>query len=880
MSMTRPGIKRSVLQRPAGRRRRNLRRAAVVISVASLIAVGLLAFFYLRSRPDQYRPGEDHPEITRTLQKEIPEEAPYPRFVEVAREVGLGEFEPFRGPRSSQLPEDMGPGVAWGDYDNDGDEDLFLVSAGGSLKLPTEERARSVLYENLGDGTFRPAESFPDTRIIGMGAAWGDYDGDGWLDLVVSGYQSLILYRNERGTFHRDSALPEPPGFWAGVSWGDFDNDRDLDLYVSGYIQYTEADSASARASQQYGRTVPYTLNPSSFKPHRNLLFRNEGDGSFTEVAKDFGIDNPEGRSLSALWHDFDDDGWLDLYVANDISDNVLYLNRKGRFEDVSHAAWVADYRGAMGLAAADWNRDGDDDLFVSHWVAQENALYDSLWIDLRRRSEDASNASGKVADHALRFMDNADARGLGYIALQFVGWGAEFADFDADGWIDLAVANGSTFETDDRPPRLRSQEPFLFWNRHGEHFDNLAVLDETLSTPRVARGLALADYDNDGDIDLLIICRESGPLLFRNDMQSGNWIKIRLRSLQKEGDPARGFGDGTKLIARSGGAEQRRTISSASYLSQSSRVVHFGLGMAQRIEQLEVRWHGGETALYSDLAAGTVWELLEGDPRPKRIGPAAPPVPAKVGAQQAAVRKMDDRARIVRFWEYQRAAVQAMKTEGNLTRAVEQFRAALEIDPAHEDSRYYLGNCLAALGELDSALAEFTELTRINPRGSRGYRRWGTLRALHASSRDDLRSAHEALARALAINPEETGSLQALAEVELLMGRTGEADKRLVWIGRTNPRAAGSFFLRGYIAWRNGDVPAASGFLETFREALGPEWKPEGTTAEGDVQKQLHSERTPLSRFWESWNGSIDPDSVFVEIHSHLSKGDGIPAL
>ena len=857
-------MKKGALGRPEGRRRRNLRRAVAIISAAGALTAGLLIFLYLRSRPDPYRPGEDHPEITRTLQKEIPEEAPQPRFVEVAHEAGLGNFEPFRGPRSSQLPEDMGPGAAWGDYDNDGDEDLFLVSAGGSLKLPVEERSQSVLYENLGDGRFRAVKNFPDTRIIGMGAAWGDYDGDGWLDLVVSGYQSLILYRNERGTFRRDGAFPEPPGYWAGVSWGDFDNDRDLDLYVCGYVQYTEADSESARASQQYGRTVPYTLNPASFKPHRNLLFRNDGDGRFTEVAEDLGIDNPQGRSLGALWHDFDDDGWLDLYVANDISDNALYLNRGGKFEDVSHAAWVADYRGAMGLAAADWNRDGDDDLFVSHWVAQENALYDSLWVDLRGRSEGASDSGETAVDKGLRFMDNADARGLGYIALQFVGWGAEFADFDADGWVDLAVANGSTFETDDRPPRLRSQEPFLFWNRRGEHFDNLAVLNESLSTPRVARGLALADYDNDGDVDLLIICRESGPLLYRNDMQSGNWIKIRLRSLPKKGKEARGFGDGTKLIARTGGAEQRHTVSSASYLSQSSRVVHFGLGPSELVEELEVRWHGGETVTYSDLAAGTVWELFEGDPRPRRAG----------------ARETDDRTRIVQFWKHQRAAVRAMKMEGNLTRAIEQFRAALEIDPAHEDSRYYLGNCLAALGEIDSALAEFTELARINPRGSRSYRRWGTLRALHASSEDDLRSSHEALARALATNPEETGSLQALAEVELLMGRMDEADEHLTWIGRTNPRAAGSFFLRGYIAWRNGDPAVASGFLERVHEALGPEWKPEGTTAEGDVQKQLHAERTPLSRFWEAWDGSIDPASAFTEIHSHLSRAEGVPVL
>jgi hypothetical protein len=205
----------------------------------------------------------------------------------------------------------------------------------------------------------------------------------------------------------------------------------------------------------QEGTAVPYTLNPSSYAPQRNLLFRNDGTGRFTEVARQLGVDNPEGRSLSALWHDLDDDGWLDLYVANDISDNVLYHNVKGRFEDISHPAWVADYRGAMGLTAGDWNRDGDDDLFITHWLAQENALYDSLLKDTGR----------------FTFADSADMSGLGQIALPMVGWGTEFVDFDADGWLDLVVANGSTLETDREPKLLVPQNPFLFWNRRGEFF-------------------------------------------------------------------------------------------------------------------------------------------------------------------------------------------------------------------------------------------------------------------------------------------------------------------------------------------------------------------------------------------------------------------------
>ncbi|MBI4161785.1 MAG: VCBS repeat-containing protein, partial [Acidobacteria bacterium] len=479
-------------------------------------------------------------------------------------EAGLGHFRTFSGPRSSQLPEDMGSGAAWGDYDNDGDEDLFLVSAGGSLILPPQERAPSVLYENLGDGTFRRVEDFPDTRIIGMGAAWADYDGDGWLDLAVTGYRSLILYRNDAGRFVRNEGFPEPDGFWAGASWGDYDADGDPDLYVCGYVQYVENAADRARASLQYGRSVPFTLNPVSFRPERNLLFRNDGKGRFREVAAELGVANPEGRSLSAIWIDLDQDGRLDLYVANDISDNAFYRNLGGRFEDISHPAWVADYRGAMGLAAGDWNRDGDDDLFITHWLAQENALYDSLLAD-RRSSPSAppgdpggtpGAATAPPPEVPVRFIDVADQRGLGQIALPMVGWGTEFADFDADGWLDLVVANGNTLEDDADPPGLQPQASFLFWNARGEYFHDLAPLDEGLARPVVARGLSVADYDGDGDLDILRVLHGEGAQLLRNDMQAGNWLKVRLRRSHPSRPRARSEGEGAAVAVRADGVE------------------------------------------------------------------------------------------------------------------------------------------------------------------------------------------------------------------------------------------------------------------------------------------------------------------------------------
>ena len=573
------------------RRQRRLRVTIAILVLAALAGTAIGVRQYRARRATAYEPGESNSDITQALARGIPADAPSPRFSDVTRKSGLDGFRTFAGDRTSQLPEDMGPGAAWGDFDNDGDDDLFLVSAGGALTLPPAERAPSELYENLGNGTFRRVADLPETRIIGMGAAWGDYNGDGWLDLIVTGYNTLILYRNEHGRFVRDRRFPEPKGLWAGAVWGDYDRDGRLDLYVCGYVRYREREADHAGDSEQYGVVVPYTLNPASYEPEPNLLFHNNGDGTFTEVAQRLGVANPEGRSLSALWHDFDDDGWLDVYVANDISDNVFYRNRGGKFEDVSNAAWVADYRGAMGLAAGDWNRDGDDDLFITHWLAQENALYDSLLKDIARRPNAPAQpppggaagpawsephggrpptaplapATGARRGAMLRFVDAADMVGLGQIALPMVGWGTEFADFDLDGWLDLVVANGSTVETEQPPKQLKPQPMFLFWNRRGEYFHDLAPLNPVLATPHVARGLAVSDYDNDGAVDILIVRHREGVQLLRNEMQKGNWLKVRLRSRLRDERPPRGFGDGASVTAHVGEAILRRSVTSAS---------------------------------------------------------------------------------------------------------------------------------------------------------------------------------------------------------------------------------------------------------------------------------------------------------------------------
>lgn len=845
--------------------RRLSRRQRQLLWTATLVAAGLLvcalaAVALYRSRqPTQYTPGEAIAEITESLSKDLPSEAPKPALVDVTKEAGLADFVTFAGARSSQLPEDMGPGAAWGDYDNDGDDDLFLVSAGGTLSLPSEQRAPSALFENLGDGRFRRVADFPEPRIIGMGAAWGDANSDGWLDLVVTGFDALLLFRNDRGRLTLDSRFASRKGFWASANWGDYDNDGDLDLYVCGYVKYVPTDTDRARVTEQYGTAVPFTLNPASFEPEQNLLFRNKGDGTLVEVARTLGVSDPEGRSLSALWLDFDKDGWLDLYVANDISDNKFFHNVRGRFEEIGTAAWVADYRGAMGLAAGDWNRDGDDDLFITHWLAQENALYDSLFGDTG----------------ALRFVDAADTLGLGQIALPMVGWGTEFADFDGDGWLDLAVANGSTLETDDMPRRLKPQQAFLFWNRRGEHFHDLAPLAAPLAQPQVARGLAVSDFDNDGDVDILIARNGGGVQLLRNDMQKGHWAEVRLRTPSKGGGPVR-VATGAQAVAHVGSVQLRRTVASASYLSQSSTTLHFGLGDATAIEKLEVRWRDGSVSTFNGLAADRVWEITQGEAAPREFvrgalpadagsPPGAPAAPGTAGGTTT------ERERLVAFWDRHRGGMHALKVERDLPKAIALFREALAIDPAHEDARYYLGNCLAEQGDVAGALAEYERLTEVNPKSHRGFARGGTLRANTARSAADLAAAEEALEKAYRINPEETGALLTLAEVALLRRRTDVAEQRLTSVCQMNPRSVGGLFLLGYVHWTRGDAAGAKAYLERTRAALGPDWKPIGATAEGDVAKKAHSEVSPLSRFWDRWDGSVDPARAYKPLAAHL---------
>ncbi len=576
---------------PPRRPKMSRRRRQILLAAAGcLVVIAAVAAMALRRRSEAaYDPKATAEGITSALERQLPADRPAVSFVDVAHEAGI-RVRHFAGVRSTQLPEDMGSGAAFGDYDDDGDDDLFIVNVAGPLTMDDAARSASTatsrLYRNDG-GTFIDVTDLAGLglRITGMGAAWADFDRDGRLDLAVSSYPDLFLFKQSAdGTFEDVSAstgFARHKGFWTGISWADYDRDGDLDLYVCGYVRYQPQEGDREKVSLQFNAEVPVTLNPSSYKPERNLLLRNDGRGRFTDVAARSGVDNLTGRSLSAAWCDFDGDGRLDVYVANDVSDNAMFLGRaNGRFQDVSHPAWVADYRGAMGLGVGDWDADGDFDIFVSHWIAQENALFNNLRIHHGAASE------------KLTFMDVADQVGLGQSSLEFVKWGTSFFDYDNDAKLDLLVINGSTFQDPNDRRRLIPMRHLLYWSKGDPEgfFEVSAAAGDVFRQQTVGRGAAFSDYDKDGDVDVLVVNHGGAPWLLRNDGgHRKHWLEVRVRSRNDVS------GLGAIVSVAAGGREQRQQIGSQpSYLSQSSAVAHFGLGDAPLADTVRVVLPGG----------------------------------------------------------------------------------------------------------------------------------------------------------------------------------------------------------------------------------------------------------------------------------------------
>ncbi len=552
------------------------------------------------------------------------------RFQDVAVERGL-VMRHGPGRRHRLLPEDTGSGLAWGDYDGDGDFDLYVVN----FPAPEGEAPAPEGYSRL----FRnDAGRFVDVTQqagvaneggFGMGAAWGDYDADGLVDLYVTHYGRNRLYHNQGdGTFRQvaSAAGVDDPLWSTSATWADFDGDGLLDLYVCNYVDYDAADFGPEMTLPRGGTgyRVPFALNPNSFDPVPNRLYRNRGDGTFEDVARAWGVDNPDGRSFAASFCDFNGDGQPDLFVANDSTPDKLFLNRRGKygwfeaadplppggvgFWDAAPATGTADTRGAMGISVAELNfmlgtPDGLPDLFITHWVAQENGCY----------------VSQRISADLYEYHDKTREFRLGEISLDMVGWGCGFADFDLDGRPDLAVANGSTLEERADPTQLIPEPLFVFWN-DGQKFHDVAPLAGPHTRQRfVARGLAIADFDDDGLPDLAVSVNRGPPVLLHNQTRSGHHgLKVRLR-----GPDAACVG--ARVEVHAGPVPQVQWLGAdVSVMSQHAPELIFGLAARTQADRITVTWRDGRTTTLQHVPAGRV-EIHYPDqasPRPGAVSP------------------------------------------------------------------------------------------------------------------------------------------------------------------------------------------------------------------------------------------------------------------
>jgi hypothetical protein len=570
------------------RRQRRL-SLAIFATVSGLALLGATSLLLERSRDTDLQ--DANAGVTTERRHKIPDRAPALMFSEVAEASGI-RMRHGAGKRRRLLTEDMGSGLAWGDYDRDGDPDLYVVNFSG--EGATEEEGWNRLFRNdRGRFTDVTADAgVADAEGFGMGASFADFDADGWPDLYVANYGRNRLFRNRGdGSFEEvSSQLGVDDESWSvSVAWGDYDRDGLLDLYVANYVDFDEGTKLAASPGDPSWQSIPLSMNPNAFSAQTNRLFRQQADGTFADVSLMAGASNPGGRSLGVAFVDMDGDGWLDLYVANDVSPNALLRNVGGEgesgFEDRSFATGTADPRGSMGLSVADLafggEPDGLADFFITHWVAQENALYEAV----------------RAADGFIEYRDRAQRVGLGQISTDAVGWGCAFVDLDRDGRVDLVVANGSTLEVGE-PPELEPQKLFLFWN-DSRRFWNLApAAGEAVDEARVARGLAAADYDRDGDVDLAISVNRGAPILLRNDSPNENhWLGIRLAASEPVARGAR-----VSVIGESG-RQSRWYGADASFASGHDLELLFGLGGSPEAVTVEVVWMDGRKTEMGEVA-------------------------------------------------------------------------------------------------------------------------------------------------------------------------------------------------------------------------------------------------------------------------------------
>ncbi len=505
------------------------------------------------------------------------------------------------------LPETLGSGCAFLDYDGDGWQDILLING---MDWPGHKRQRSTLrlYRNNHNGTFTDVtrKAGLDVEMYGMGVAVGDYNNDGFPDILITCVGQNRLFRNTgKGSFvdvTHLSGLSGRQGFSTSAVWFDFDRDGLLDLFVCNYVKWSPENDVFCSLD---GKRKSY-CTPEAYRGETSWLFHNRGDGTFEDVTAKSGVFDTSSKSLGVAMLDDNQDGWLDLLVANDTQPNKFYRNmHNGTFKDVavdSGLAFSAEgkARAGMGVDAADFDNSGRVGAAITNFDNEMIGLY---------------QPAGKGA-----FEDIAIQAGVGTASRNTLGFGCAFLDADLDGAQDLIVANGHIDETvrNIRGNVGYAQPPHLFLNDGKGHFHDVASqAGQEFGHPKVGRGLAYGDFDRDGDLDILMTTNSGPAFLFRNDQLSGNRsIRFRLTGTKSNRDAI----GATVRIFHGGSSQSRMVKSGSSYLSQSELPVTFGLGKRNRIDRVVIEWPSGKTEEYKDLAAGRTYECVES----KGISPQA----------------------------------------------------------------------------------------------------------------------------------------------------------------------------------------------------------------------------------------------------------------
>jgi hypothetical protein len=536
-------------------------------------------------------------------------------FTDITKQAGLDKFHHRSGTaKKESIIETPGSGVALLDYDNDGWLDIYLLNGSTIAAFRgNESPPRAMLFHNNHDGTFTDVtdKAGVANERWGFGVAVGDYDNDGWPDIYVANYGKNRLYHNNHdGTFTdvAEKAGVTLGGWSTGPTWGDYDHDGSLDLFVAGYVRF-DADRPPIAGQGKIPpnfcqfRGIAVMCGPRGLPGERDHLLHNNGDGTFTDVSVKAGVSDPSGYyGLAAVFVDVDDDGWVDLAVANDSTPNYLYRNRhNGTFEDVGYGSGFAlseDGReqASMAIAVGDYNRDGKVDLFTTTFSDDYKTLY---------RNDGGGN-----------FSDVTYRAGLGDPTVPFLAWGAGFLDFDNDGLLDIFIANGHVYPEVDRQDwgTTWAERPQLFHNLDGARFREVPpATGSGLAEVITARGAAFGDLFNDGHIDVVINNIDSTPSLLRNVVNNSNhWLTLKLVGGPKSPRDA----VGAKVFLTASGVRQRADVcSGGSYSSSSDQRVHFGLGPASRVDKIEIYWPSGLKQQIAIPAVDQIVTVEEGKP-------------------------------------------------------------------------------------------------------------------------------------------------------------------------------------------------------------------------------------------------------------------------